>query len=443
MDLTYTAQVMYNAAVGKALATFYPLNAGYNTGTTTASSKTETSLIKGYPTTQAGWMKFDVSSIPDGATINSIEFHGYVNAANYPYWNINPVTNDPVTSSASALYSDIMAESASGYYLYRSEASSYTSGWKIHTLGGNANANLQAALAQNWFAIGIMDRDASSSYYIGFDGWNETNKPYLIVNYTYIPPYTWLKINGSGSSSGTILPGNTQQQSIEFDAGTLATGTYTANIKISSNDPDQPLVSVPCTFSISNNHNLQITALLEGLYDGGGVMRKAKDATGDRFTGNVADQVTIELHDAANYSNIIYSAANIDLTINGIAYVLVPASHNGSYYVTVQHRNSITTTTASPVSFAGASINYDFSTSLTQAYGSNLKAMGGRYLIYGGDVNQDGSIDSGDMTPLDNDATSYLSGYLNTDVNGDGSVDSGDMTIVDNNGSDYISSKHP
>jgi hypothetical protein len=336
-----------------------------------------------------------------------------------------------------------MAESASGYYLYRSEASSYTTGWKIHTLGGNANANLQAALTQNWFAIGIMDRDNSASYYIGFDGWNEANKPYLIVDYTYVPPFTWLKINGSGSSSGTVLPGNSQQLPVGFDAGTLSAGNYTANIRISSNDPDQPLVSVPCTLSISNNHNLQITALMEGLYDGGGVMRKAKDATGDRFTGNVADQVTIELHDAANYSNIIYSAANIDLTINGIAYVLVPASHNGSYYVTVQHRNSITTTTAAPVSFAGASINYDFSTSLTQAYGNNLKAMGGRYLIYGGDVNQDGSIDTGDMTPIDNGASNYMSGYLSTDVNGDGIIDTGDMTTVDNNTSNYISAQTP
>ncbi|MBK7031166.1 MAG: hypothetical protein IPH45_19055 [Bacteroidales bacterium] len=136
MDLTYTAQVVYIGAPGKSQATVYPLNTSYNTGTTTSSAKTQTSLVKGYPTAEAGWMKFDVSSIPDGAIINSVEFHGYVNATYFPYWNINPVTNDPVTTASSTLYSDIIAESSSGYYLYQSEASSYSTGWKVHTLEG-------------------------------------------------------------------------------------------------------------------------------------------------------------------------------------------------------------------------------------------------------------------------------------------------------------------
>ena len=67
----------------------------------------------------------------------------------------------------------------------------------------------------------------------------------------------------------------------------------------------------------------------------------------------------------------------------------------------------------------------------------------GTYVIYGGDVNLDGYIDSGDMTPLDNDSNNFVSGYANTDVNGDGFVDSGDMTIVDNNGNAFISAVTP
>ncbi|MBK9358777.1 MAG: M28 family peptidase [Bacteroidales bacterium] len=277
MNLDYTATVEYNASQGRASATVYPANASYNTGTTTASAKTQTSLVKGYPTTEAGWMKFDVSSIPDGATINSVEFHGYVNATNYPFWNINPVTADPVSATASALYSDIMAESAAGYYLYRSESSTYSPGWKVHALSGNANANLQAALTQNWFAIGIMDRDASATYYIGFDGWNEANKPYLVIDYTYVPPYNWLTIDGSGSSTGTVIPAGNNQISVGFNAGSLTAGTYTANIRITSNDPDQPQVLVPCTLNISNNKNLNLTVLLEGLHNGPGTCARLRE----------------------------------------------------------------------------------------------------------------------------------------------------------------------
>ncbi|MBK7214010.1 MAG: carboxypeptidase regulatory-like domain-containing protein [Bacteroidales bacterium] len=335
MDLTYTASVEYAASSGKSLATVYPINANYNTGTTTASAFSETSLVKGYPTTQAGWMKFDVSSIPDGSVINSVEFHGYVNAANYPYWNINPVTNDPLTATPSVLYNDIMAESSTGYYLYRSEASTYAAGWKVHALGGSVNSNLQSALTQDWFAIGIMDRDGSSTYYIGFDGWNQTNKPYLVVDYTYTPAYTWLKLNGSGSASGTVTAGNTQQIPLSFEAGSLSAGTYAANIRIASNDPDQPTVLVPCSLTISADRSLNLTLLLEGLYNGSGSMRKAQDESGDHFTGTVADEVRVELHDAANYSSVIYSADNVALNTNGTLQATVPVVHGGSYYITV------------------------------------------------------------------------------------------------------------
>ena len=443
MDLTFTAQVVYSAAAGKALATVYPANASYNTGTTTASAKTETSLVKAYPTTQAGWMKFDVSSIPDGATINSVEFHGYVNAANYPYWNINPVTNDPVTASSSVLYNDILAESAAGYYLYRSETSTYSTGWKVHTLGGNANANLQAALLQNWFAIGIMDRDGSASYFIGFDGWNEANKPFLVIDYTYVPAYTWLKVNGSGSTSGTVQPAGSQQIAVGFDAGAMIAGTYNANIQISSNDPVDPQVMVPCTFTVSPDRTLNLTVLIEGLYNGSGAMRKAQDASGDHFPGLTADQVNIELHDATVYSNIVYSVSNANLSTAGAASVTVPAILSGSYYITIKHRNSIKITTATPVSFAGGTINYFFDAP-AKAFGGNLHLMtGGVYAVYSGDVNQDGFIDAGDLTPIDNDAANHAKGYLNTDTNGDGTIDNGDIIIAGANTGLFISAITP
>jgi hypothetical protein len=67
----------------------------------------------------------------------------------------------------------------------------------------------------------------------------------------------------------------------------------------------------------------------------------------------------------------------------------------------------------------------------------------GHYVIYSGDVNQDGFIDTADMTPVDNDATNYEAGYRTTDVNGDGVIDTADMTIVDNNAAQYIGAATP
>ncbi|KAF0193830.1 MAG: hypothetical protein FD166_3636, partial [Bacteroidetes bacterium] len=103
----------------------------------------------------------------------------------------------------------------------------------------------------------------------------------------------------------------------------------------------------------------------------------------------------------------------------------------------IKHRNSIETTTALPLSFAGADIIYNFTTAASQAYGSNLHQAGSNFVIFGGDVNQDGSVDTGDMTPVDNDAGSFAGGYLNTDINGDGTVDTGDITVIDNNAASF------
>ncbi|MBN2175381.1 MAG: T9SS type A sorting domain-containing protein, partial [Bacteroidales bacterium] len=41
-----------------------------------------------------------------------------------------------------------------------------------------------AALAQGWFAVGCADRDAGTTYYLIMDGWNETNVPWLEIDYS-------------------------------------------------------------------------------------------------------------------------------------------------------------------------------------------------------------------------------------------------------------------
>ena len=150
-------------------------------------------------------------------------------------------------------------------------------------------------------------------------------------------------------------------------------------------------------FTITSNVNktLNLKVYLEGLYIGNGFMHKAQDEFGDHFPGNTADQVTVELHNATNYSTIEYTSGPVNLSTTGNSTITgIPAILNGSYYITIRHRNSIETTTAFPVSFTASTISYDFSTAASQAYGDNMKQMGSVYAIWGGDVNQDGIIDT-------------------------------------------------
>ncbi len=188
---------------------------------------------------------------------------------------------------------------------------------------------------------------------------------------------------------------------------------------------------------------LNLEALLEGLYVGGGAMKQAYDENGPRYSAGIADHIILELHNAVNYNNIVYSVAEVPISIYGIASVEIPYELNGDYYITIRHRNSIQTTSAYPVSFVNQVVDYVFDMP-SSAFGSNLLEMpDGWFTIYSSDVDQNGTVDTGDITPVENLSNQFYSGYSPEDVNGDGLVDTADQTFLDNNQAEFVSTIHP
>jgi hypothetical protein len=237
----------------------------------------------------------------------------------------------------------------------------------------------------------------------------------------------------SRNADNTIFGFNTDADGI-WPSGANTTTIGRRNVA-SINSTEAPLIPTK---------TINLTILLEGLYNGSGTMRKAMDEFGDHFPGATADQITVELHNAANYSTVVYAIDNVNLSTNGNTSFTLPSSFNGSYYITIKHRNSITSVSALPVSFNNSTIAYNFSDAVSKVYGNNqLQTIDGKWVIIVGDVNQDGTIDSGDMVPVDNGSNAYASGYLPADINGDGTIDSGDMILIDNNGSSYLNSQTP
>jgi len=188
----------------------YPQSTAYWTGTTDGATKNDDSEVRCL-NLEDGWMMFDVSPVPNDAAITQVTFYGYVYATNWPYWSATPLPGlDPLTASASDLKTAIEANSGVGVaYLFRDEGSGYTTGWKNHVMENTANADMQAALTQAWFAMGMDSRDNSTTYFINWDGWNQTNVPYLSVVYQYIVPVELTSFSAIANDGNVVLSWST------------------------------------------------------------------------------------------------------------------------------------------------------------------------------------------------------------------------------------------
>ncbi|MBX7041497.1 MAG: FG-GAP-like repeat-containing protein [Ignavibacteria bacterium] len=120
--------------------------------------------------------------------------------------------------------------------------------------------------------------------------------------------------------------------------------------------------------------------------------------------------------------------------------------NNTLYHIKVNHRNSIETWSNATQVFTNSSMVYDFTTASAKAYGNNMMQVDAspvRFAFYGGDVNQDGTVDATDVSLVDNDAANYESGYVVTDLTGDNYVDGTDFAIADNNAANFVSAIWP
>ncbi len=187
--------------------TVRPQSAQYWTGNTQGSTKTDGEINTVDP--NVGWATYDISGISSADSIVSIDFFGYVNATYYPYWSATPMGSvNPVTDGASVINSQILASYDQNVaYIYSDESSSFTTGWHSYPLSNGALPDFHAAVqsSQGWFAMGFVDRDLTTTYYINFDGWSQPNPPYLVVVHTHIVPVELTSFNVSADKGAVSL----------------------------------------------------------------------------------------------------------------------------------------------------------------------------------------------------------------------------------------------
>ncbi len=161
---------------------------------------------------------------------------------------------------------------------------------------------------------------------------------------------------------------------------------------------------------------------------------------------NLQDTVRFLLRRATAPFAIVDSAKSV---ISGDPYmenVLFPNAYSGDYYLVVKHRNSLETWSNTAIPYSrGTSFTKDFIPP-GESYGNNMIQLIPTQTwrgMYSGDVNQDGVIEATDISIIDNDATSFTGGYVQSDLTGDYFVDGSDFAIADNNVANFVAVIRP
>ncbi len=185
---------------------------------------------------------------------------------------------------------------------------------------------------------------------------------------------------------------------------------------LSTNCAGTSVYSTVFHFTTLQTISLNLRVLLEGFYNG---------------STQVQDTIKVYLASSTGSHQIVDSSVAY-LSSTGTDTSSFTHAPNGSYYVVIIHRNHLETWSALPVALStGSTIGYDFTTAQNKAYGNNMKQVGSAWVLYGGDINQDGTIDPDDYTLF---KTQYgRDGYIPSDLNGDTFADGNDLLILYSN----------
>jgi hypothetical protein len=227
-----------------------------------------------------------------------------------------------------------------------------------------------------------------------------------------------------------------------------AVGTY--NQTLTNSLGCDSIATLNISLASCQGFTFTVKAILEGYYNRStSQMNRVLYNLNQITDSNIVDYIRIDIwhpDDLLEYSPTF--SFNTLINKNGIATVSLPSNFSGGYYyISVKHKNSLETWSANTVRLLPGS-TYDFSSSLSKAYSnSNNVPMkyisSGKYALFSGDVNQDGTINSNDLQQVENSSKLLENGYFKTDLNGDGANDIFDMQIIDNNKTLFLNKARP
>jgi len=214
---------------------------------------------------------------------------------------------------------------------------------------------------------------------------------------------------------------------------------------------NNPLVgNITTNMPPSSNKTLNLTAMLQEFYNAStGIMNQTKGInwiTGDLYN-NFGDTIVDTLRVLIRKTNVNdpVNPCTIDTVLFGqsinstglITPIAIPTSLAGYHYIVIKHRNSIETWSDS-VDFSTDTVRYDFYNHISQfALDGGMYINNNHAYIWGGDVNQNGNLESADATLIyvaaNSDDPTVNNGYVICDIDGNGNIDSQDYGLSYNN----------
>ena len=315
------------------------------------------------------------------------------------------------------------------------------------------------------------------------------NCPGVVLSFSPAGPYavgttlvTWTALDVHGNSASciqTVVVTDEQNPEIVCPSDLFSNSVNPAlgsplvsdNCGISSTTNDAPLVfpygftTVTWTVNDVNGNSaictqvvevqpafdtLNVRLFIQGYYNPGSVMNSALYNSGVGMDPTEIDTVHVCLIDPNTLVQVeCYDGILKDDGSLSCAFTHSPGGN--SYYIQIRHRNTLETWSANPVPMTYVS-SYDFSISDTSAYGGNMvQVEPGVWAVWSGDCAdisatpdvQDGFIDSGDFSAIENDTQNFSFGYITTDLTGDAITESTDYSVVENNSQLFLISSHP
>ncbi|HMQ70185.1 MAG TPA: right-handed parallel beta-helix repeat-containing protein, partial [Ignavibacteria bacterium] len=319
------------------------------------------------------------------------------------------------------------------YYLVNLSSAGHNSGtfsvWGLSSLSSNT-----FSFPQTFFAYDTVRNDYSFTYKADITD----PQAYMSIGLslpdtvTYVDDLSMVKVNVEKIDSTKLsklffneksLPENQPLNGINYKdidgnpvSGSIYLGPYSSKILINEN-------YIP-------SRKLNLKVLIEGLYK-------------NSMNIMISDTVKVEIRNPTSPFNLVDSkSVLLDSAGNGVFDFFNPFN-SMEYYLCIKHRNALETWSALTVSFVNNILNYDFTMSAGQAFGSNQILIGNKYCIYSGDIDQNNEVELSDVISVFNSAGDFSTGYVKEDITGDGVVDLTDVNYTKNNASFFVSSLKP